>query len=137
MAIFDRPAVNDISPIMNQSSIRPSLGQSLRRSHCAPARLPRVVIIGGGFGGFCAAQSMSSLPVQVTLLDRRNFHLFQPLLYQGATAWLSPANFASTLSAVLRYQDKALFFLAEVTDIDSDQRKVIFSGGEIAYDMTC
>ena len=94
----------------------------------------RIVIIGGGFGGLCAAQSMKNLPVQVTLIDRRNFHLFQPLLYQVATGWLSPANIASTLRAVLRYQKNAQVLLAEVTDIDAERRKVIFAGGELGYD---
>ena len=94
----------------------------------------RIVIIGGGFGGLCAAQSMKNLPVQVTLIDRRNFHLFQPLLYQVATGWLSPANIASTLRAVLRYQKNAQVLLAEVTDIDAERRKVIFAGGDLGYD---
>lgn len=94
----------------------------------------RIVIIGGGFGGLCAAQSMKNLPVQITLIDRRNFHLFQPLLYQVATGWLSPANIASTLRAVLRYQKNAQVLLAEVTDIDAQRRKVIFAGGELEYD---
>jgi NADH dehydrogenase len=94
----------------------------------------RIVIIGGGFGGLCAAQSMKNLPVQITLIDRRNFHLFQPLLYQVATGWLSPANIASTLRAVLRYQKNARVLLAEVTDIDAQQHKVIFAGGELGYE---
>lgn len=94
----------------------------------------RILIIGGGFGGLCAAQSMKNLPVQVTLIDRRNFHLFQPLLYQVATGWLSPANIASTLRAVLRHQKNAQVLLAEVTDIDAERRKVIFAGGELGYD---
>ena len=96
--------------------------------------LPRVVVVGGGFGGLCAAQSMRDLPVQITLIDRRNFHLFQPLLYQVATGWLSPANIASTLRAVLRAQKNVRVLLAEVTDIDAERRTVMFSGGEVAYD---
>src|SRR5215208_424891 len=96
--------------------------------------VPRIVIVGGGFGGLCAAQSMRDLPVQITLIDRRNFHLFQPLLYQVATGWLSPANIASTLRAVLRAQKNVRVVLAEVTDIDAERRTVIFSGGEVGYD---
>ena len=61
----------------------------------------RVVIVGGGFGGLYCAQSLRKAPVQVTLIDRRNFHLFQPLLYQVATGGLSPANIAAPLRAVL------------------------------------
>ena len=60
----------------------------------------RVVIIGGGFGGLCAAQALKSAPVEVTLIDRRNFHLFQPLLYQVATGSLSPGEIASPLGGV-------------------------------------
>jgi NADH dehydrogenase len=77
---------------------------------------------------------MRHLPVQVTLVDRRNFHLFQPLLYQVATGWLSPANIASTLRAVLRHQKNAKVLLTEVTDIDTARRKVIFTGGALHYD---
>ncbi len=71
----------------------------------------RVVIIGGGFGGLYAAQNLKNAPVQVTLIDRRNYHLFQPLLYQVATGWLSPANIASTLRATLGRQKNARIFL--------------------------
>ena len=63
---------------------------------------PRVVILGGGFGGLYAAQSLKGAPVEVTVVDRRNFHLFQPLLYQVATGALSPANIAAPLRFVLR-----------------------------------
>ena len=62
---------------------------------------PRIVIVGGGFGGLYTARRLRSLPVDVTLLDRRNFHLFQPLLYQVATGALSPANIAAPLRAIL------------------------------------
>src|SRR5437764_1240287 len=65
---------------------------------------PHVVIIGGGFGGLYAAQSLKRAPVRVTLLDRRNFHLFQPLLYQVAMGGLSPANIAAPLRSVLKHQ---------------------------------
>src|SRR5687768_12805724 len=94
----------------------------------------RVVILGGGFGGLAAARSLRNVPVQVTLVDRRNFHLFQPLLYQVATGWLSPANIASTLRAVLRHQKNAKVLLTEVTDIDPARRKVVFAGGTLDYD---
>ena len=94
----------------------------------------QVVVIGGGFGGLCAVQSMRRLAVEVTLVDRRNFHLFQPLLYQVATGWLSPANIASTLRAVLRHQKNAKVLLTEVTDINPERRKVVFAGGTLDYD---
>jgi NADH:ubiquinone reductase (H+-translocating) len=96
----------------------------------------RVVILGGGFGGLAAARSLGNVPVQVTLVDRRNFHLFQPLLYQVATGWLSPANISSTLRAVLKRQNNARVLLGEVQHIDTMRRCVSLEGGtaEIAYD---
>jgi NADH dehydrogenase len=94
----------------------------------------QVVIIGGGFGGLAAAQALKGAPVEVTLIDRRNFHLFQPLLYQVAAGWLSPANIASTLRAALRHQKNARVLLAEATGFDLDQRRVILCDGQIDYD---
>ena len=94
----------------------------------------RVVIIGGGFGGLYAAQNLKNAPVQVTLIDRRNYHLFQPLLYQVATGWLSPANIASTLRATLGRQKNARIFLAEADDIDVERRQLLLNDGQIEYD---
>lgn len=94
----------------------------------------RVVIIGGGFGGLAAAQALKGAPVEVALIDRRNFHLFQPLLYQVATGWLSPANIASTLRATLKRQKNTRVLLAEAAGIDPRRRRVLLSDGEIGYD---
>lgn len=94
----------------------------------------RVVIIGGGFAGLHAAQSLNNAPLRVTLIDRRNFHLFQPLLYQVATGWLSPANIASTLRSVLKHQKNARVLLAEALDFDVEKREVILDHGTVAYD---
>ncbi len=94
----------------------------------------RVVIVGGGFGGLYAAQSLKNAPVSVTLIDRRNFHLFQPLLYQVATGWLSPANIASTLRAVLKRQENAQVLLGEAIDIDVSRRQLILADGKVDYD---
>lgn len=94
----------------------------------------RVVILGGGFGGLYAAQSLKDAPVEVTLVDRRNFHLFQPLLYQVATGWLSPANIASTLRSVLRRQKNTRVLLGDVIDIDVDRRQAVLSDGALPYD---
>ena len=94
----------------------------------------RVVIVGGGFGGLAAVQNLRRVPVHVTLIDRRNFHLFQPLLYQVATGWLSPANIASTLRAVLSRQKNARVLLGEVQDVDVDRRRVLLRDGEVKYD---
>ena len=98
------------------------------------AQLPGVVIIGGGFGGLHAAKRLRHAAVQVTLLDRHNFHLFQPLLYQVATGGLSPANIAAPLRAILKRQKNTEVLLAEVTDIDAANHRVILSDGTVDYD---
>jgi NADH:ubiquinone reductase (H+-translocating) len=104
------------------------------------ARIPqnkhRVVIIGGGFGGLHAAKELGSYDnVHVTLIDKRNFHLFQPLLYQVATGALSPANIASPLRSILRNKKNLNVLMAEVTDIDTDNRQVIVNTGvSVPYD---
>jgi NADH dehydrogenase len=94
----------------------------------------RVVIIGGGFGGLSAALRLKRTPVQVTLVDRRNYHLFQPLLYQVATGSLSPANIAEPLRNILKKQKNTRVLLAEATQIDPANRRVILSDGAIDYD---
>lgn len=100
------------------------------------ATLPHVVIIGGGFGGLYTAKSLRNAPVKVTLIDKRNFHLFQPLLYQVATGSLSPADIASPLRVVLSKQKNAQVLLDRVVDIDTDAKRVIVQDGEdINYDM--
>ena len=100
------------------------------------ASLPHVVIIGGGFGGLYTAKSLKNAPVRVTLIDKRNFHLFQPLLYQVATGSLSPADIASPLRVVLSKQKNTQVLLDRVVDIDTDAKRVIVQDGEdINYDM--
>ena len=94
----------------------------------------RVVIVGGGFGGLYAAQSLKKAPVRVTLIDKRNFHLFQPLLYQVATGSLSPGEVASPLRSVLWTHRNAQVLLAEAYDLDVERRRVIVNDGEIEYD---
>ena len=98
------------------------------------ARNHHVVIVGGGFGGLQAARSLARAPVDVTLVDKRNFHLFQPLLYQVATGALSPANIASPLRAVLKRQKNARVLLGEVAGFDPAKRTVGLKDGEIPYD---
>ncbi len=93
----------------------------------------RVVIIGGGFGGLYAAQALAGAPVQITLVDKRNFHLFQPLLYQVATGGLSPADIASPLRAVLKRQTNIDVIQAEMVDLDPGARRVVLDDGELSY----
>jgi NADH dehydrogenase len=94
----------------------------------------RVVIVGGGFGGLSAALKLKRAPVEVTLLDRCNYHLFQPLLYQVATGTLSPANIASPLRNILKRHKNTRVLLAEAIRIDAANRRVILSDGSIEYD---
>jgi NADH:ubiquinone reductase (H+-translocating) len=95
----------------------------------------RVVILGGGFGGLYAAKALRNAAVEITLIDRRNFHLFQPLLYQVATGSLSPGEVAAPLRAVLSHQKNVRVLLDEATDLDAGAHKLLLkSGAEIAYD---
>jgi len=96
---------------------------------------PRVVIVGGGFAGIHAARGLARLPVDVTLVDRRNHHTFQPLLYQVALAVLSPADIAQPIRTILRRQQNAEVLMDEVTGIDADARQIaLASGAQLPYD---
>lgn len=96
---------------------------------------PRVVIVGGGFGGLSAAKGLAGQPFDITLIDRNNHHLFQPLLYQVATAALSPADIASPIRGILRGQQNAKVILAEVSGVDVMLRHVLADGRRIPYDI--
>jgi NADH dehydrogenase len=96
-------------------------------SHCA-------VIVGGGFAGLYAARRLGGAAVSVTLIDRRNFHLFQPLLYQVATGGLSPGDISAPLRSVLKAHANVRVVQATVTDVNTDERKVITDAGEFPYD---
>src|SRR5438105_12977160 len=96
----------------------------------ASPKIPRVVIIGAGFGGLEAAKKLCSKTVQVTVVDRTNYHLFQPLLYQVATAALSPADIAAPLRAVLSKCGNMDVILAEVESIDVNAKKIRMVYGE-------
>ena len=93
------------------------------------------MIVGGGFGGLYTARRLRPLPVEVTVLDRRNFHLFQPLLYQVATGALSPANIAAPLRAILKRSRNTRVLLEDVTGIDVAGRRVLTGGSEFPYDI--
>ncbi len=94
----------------------------------------RVVIIGGGFGGLYAAKTLRQAPVDVTLVDKRNFHLFQPLLYQVATGTLSPADISSPLRSILSHSKNTSVLMEEVADIDADRQVVTLREQELPYD---
>jgi NADH dehydrogenase len=93
-----------------------------------------VVIIGGGFGGLAAAKALAKAPVAVTLIDRRNHHLFQPLLYQVATAALNPSDIAWPIRSILRSQRNCDVLLGEVVSIDTGKREVVLRDGRVPYD---
>jgi NADH:ubiquinone reductase (H+-translocating) len=97
-------------------------------------RLHHVVIVGGGFGGLYAARTLCKAPVRVSLVDRRNFHLFQPLLYQVATGILGPGEITAPLRHILRKQKNATVLLGEVVDFDPSNHCVILADGVIDYD---
>lgn len=97
-------------------------------------QLPRVVIVGAGFGGLQAAKALGHVPVKVTVIDRNNYHLFQPLLYWVATAGLSPADISSPIRHVLRRQKNTEVRLAEVTGVDLARQRVLAGEREIPYD---
>ncbi|HVH70213.1 MAG TPA: NAD(P)/FAD-dependent oxidoreductase, partial [Candidatus Dormibacteraeota bacterium] len=90
----------------------------------------KVVVLGGGFGGLAAAQKLKRAPVEVTLIDRRNFHLFQPLLYQVATGSLSPGEIAAPLRSVLNRQKNTRVLLGEAVDVDPEAKRVILRDGD-------
>jgi NADH:ubiquinone reductase (H+-translocating) len=94
----------------------------------------RVVIVGGGFGGLYAAKSLGRAPVDVTLIDKRNFHLFQPLLYQVATGTLSPADISSPLRGILNRQRNTQVLMDQVIDLDAERQQVITPNRSIPYD---
>ncbi|MEI9895920.1 MAG: NAD(P)/FAD-dependent oxidoreductase [Chthoniobacter sp.] len=96
--------------------------------------LPRVFIVGGGFAGLAAAKALADSPVEVTLVDRRNHHVFQPLLYQVATASLSPADISAPIRVVLRHQANCQVALSEAIGVNVDKQWLIFKNGHTHYD---
>src|SRR6188768_807108 len=96
--------------------------------------LPKVFIVGGGFGGLAAAKALAGAPVAVTIVDRRNHHVFQPLLYQVATASLSPADISAPIRSVVRDQDNCEVALAPALGVDVTNRRLLLEGGYVVYD---
>jgi len=99
------------------------------------AAYPRVVVVGGGFGGLYAARALARAPLRITLIDCRNHHLFQPLLYQVATAGLDPSDIAVPIRRILRRQLNTEVLLAEATRVDPTARRVLLTDGELPYDF--
>lgn len=97
--------------------------------------MPHIVIIGGGFGGLYAARALKHAEAQITLIDRRNHHVFQPLLYQVAMAALSPGDIASPIRWILRHQKNVEVLLAEAKAIDATRKRVVLTDGELSYDF--
>jgi NADH dehydrogenase FAD-containing subunit len=100
----------------------------------ASEMLPHVVVVGAGFAGLTAVKALAGAPCRVTLIDRRNYHLFQPLLYQVATAALSPADIATPIRSILRRQKNAAVLMARVEGIDRQKRRVLLGDRAIPYD---
>src|SRR5436190_19224060 len=95
---------------------------------------PRVVIVGAGFGGLTAAKALNGKPFDVTVIDQHNYHLFQPLLYQVATAGLSPAEIASPIRGILSREQNVNVMLGKVSGVDTARREVLAEGRRIPYD---
>jgi NADH dehydrogenase len=100
-----------------------------------PQSNPKVVVLGGGFGGLEATKTLRRAPVEIALIDRQNYHCFQPLLYQVATAALSPADIAWPIRHILRRQENATVFMAEVNGIDAGARIVNTKAGPFSFDF--
>ena len=96
--------------------------------------LPHVLVLGGGFGGLWATRALASAAVRITLVDRTNHHLFQPLLYQVATAGLSAPDIAAPLRHILRKQKNATVLLGDVSKIDPETKTISLEHGDIAFD---
>ena len=122
----------DISPTPARSASLPV--DALPHVPLRASGRPRVVVLGGGFGGLWAARSLRRALVDVVLIDKKNHHLFQPLLYQVATAGLSPGDIASPIRYILRRQRNVQVLLAEAHAVDVAARRVVLDIGQVTYD---
>ena len=105
------------------------------RSDHGKRRESRVVIVGAGFGGLAAARGLRRAPVRITIIDRSNHHLFQPLLYQVATAALSPADIAAPIRRIFRHQSNVTVMLADATGVNVPEKRVVLADGAVEYDI--
>ncbi|MFL5656168.1 MAG: NAD(P)/FAD-dependent oxidoreductase, partial [Ktedonobacteraceae bacterium] len=117
---------------VNEGLVTPQSVEPARAE--VPAVMPRVVIVGAGFGGINAARALRDAPVQVTVIDRNNHHLFQPLLYQVATGVLSPAEISAPIRSVLSKQKNAEVLMGEVTGVDTQAQRVLLHDQSVPYD---
>lgn len=127
-------ALHTVTPANARDSETEMLSPVADRSGKAVRRRPRVVVVGAGFGGLAVARGLADSPVDVLVVDRRNYHLFQPLLYQVATAGLSPADIAWPIRSILRHQNNATVELSRVSGIDSERRQVLVGNRRLSYD---
>jgi len=128
---FDRGSGASDAP--NGGRTEPRQGDAV--DGASPTRRPRVVIVGGGFGGLSTAQGLARAPVDVLLIDAENHHCFQPLLYQAATAALAPSEIAWPIRQVLRGQANATVLMGTVRAVDAERNTVLSSAGEFSYDF--
>lgn len=127
--------VPGLRPALQCAAPGPASQVAIAMNHPLDRKPPHhVVIVGGGFGGLYAARALAKEPVRVTVVDRRNFHLFQPLLYQVATGILGPGEITAPLRHILRKQANATVLLGEVIDVDPDNRRIVLADGALDYD---
>src|ERR1700676_5391125 len=119
---------------MNVHQAKPVTADAGQASPVGQSGRPRVVIVGAGFGGLMAAKTLAGANVVVTIVDKRNYHLFQPLLYQVATAALSPAQIAAPIRSILRDQANVTVRLGRVTGVDVAAKQVELGSERLSYD---
>jgi NADH dehydrogenase len=120
--------------IRNNTNTTSAVGTSITTSSTLTTTLPRIVIVGAGFGGLHAARALRYAPARVTVIDRQNHHLFQPLLYWVATAGLSPADITSPIRSILKRQKNTEVVMAEVTGVDVENQRVLIGEHSVPYD---
>ncbi|MEO7021203.1 MAG: NAD(P)/FAD-dependent oxidoreductase [Ktedonobacteraceae bacterium] len=123
---------NQGTAALTEKQSRPGEGKTSQQE--TTGLLPRVVIVGAGFGGLQAALALRNVPVQLTVIDRSNHHVFQPLLYQVATAALSPADISAPIRSILKKQHQTSVMLAEVTSVDTQGQRVLMHDRSVPYD---
>src|SRR5262249_6574100 len=129
-----RPAPRTAAKLHDIATGEPMDTSHENRERVSLAHLPRVVIVGGGFGGLYAARGLARAQVTVTIIDKHNYHLFRPMLYQVATGLLSSDEVAAPIRSILRRQKNVTVLMAEVVGIDPQARVVLTREATVAYD---